>query len=423
MLKRDCFHSNPVAEPAPRRGVKRNEFLPFAECLIGDEEIADVAATCRSGWLTTGPKTHRFEQEFKVAVEAPAALALSSCTSALHLALKVLGIGPGDAVITTPMTFCAAANVIEHVGAVPVLVDVRPGTLQIDSERIRERLDTWNPEAEGARIKALMPVHLYGHPCNLDAIIGIARDHGLAVIEDAAHAFPAKHRGRTIGSMAASSPVPLLTCFSFYAVKNMTTAEGGMLTGERDLIEEARIWSRHGMTRDSAERYRANDAWHYDVVHPGFKCNMTDLQAALGLHQLARIPSFQARRREIANRYTQAFSQLEAVEVPPCEPEVEHAWHLYVIRLHLHKLKIDRSGFIRALGKRNIGASVHFIPIHRHAYYRKKYGYEPNCFSVANGEFERIVSLPLYPKMSDRDVDDVISAVSDIVTEHAYSRC
>ncbi len=396
----------------------RSNFLPFAAPLIGDDDVAEVVDTLRSNWLTTGPKVRRFEEQFMAAVDAPAALALNSCTSALHMALKVLGVGPGDAVITTPLTFCSGVNVIEHVGALPILVDVQPDTLNIDPERIREVLETWDKNGTGIQIRAVIPVHLYGHPCDLDPIVETAREHDLAIIDDAAHALPARYKGRPIGSYAASCPVPILTCFSFYAIKNMTTAEGGMLVGNTDLIDDARLWSLHGMSRDALKRYQAEGPWYYEVVHPGFKYNMTDIQAALGLHQLAQLPAFHTRRQEIAKRYTQAFSRVEALQVPKEEGQVDHAWHLYVIRLQLDRLDIDRAGFIEALRQRNIGTSVHFIPIHLHEYYRRQYGYRPEDFRISYQEYQRIVSLPLYPKMSDQDVEDVIAAVCELVKQH-----
>jgi len=388
----------------------RGAFLPFSPPLIGDEEIAEVVDTLRSDWITTGPKVKRFEEEFAAFVGAPAALALNSCTAALHVALVTLGIGPGDAVITTPMTFCSSVHVIEHVGARPVLVDVEPDTLNIDPEGIAKAL-----ESSPFNIRAILPVHLYGHPCNMDAIWEIARQHDLAIIEDAAHALPARYRGRLIGSPPETRDLRQVTCFSFYATKNLTTAEGGMLTGLPDLVEEARIWSLHGMSRDAWKRYSAEGSWYYEVIRPGFKYNMTDIQAAIGLHQLRKLPRFQARRREIARRYNKAFSQLDELQPPTERPEVEHAWHLYVLRLNLERLKISRNQFIEELKIRKIGTSVHFIPIHLHPYYRDKYGYKPDDFPVAYREYQRIVSLPLYPRMTDDDVDSVIEAVHDVV--------
>jgi dTDP-4-amino-4,6-dideoxygalactose transaminase/lipopolysaccharide/colanic/teichoic acid biosynthesis glycosyltransferase len=397
----------------------RKEFLPFSPPCIGEEEIAEVVDTLRSDWITTGPKVKRFEEEFTTAVDAPAALALSSCTAALHLALVSLGIGPGDAVLTTPMTFCSGVHVIEQVGAHPILIDVEPDTLNIDPARVREAIKRLRAQPNGGyRLKAILPVHLYGHPCEMDSLLEIAREHNLAIIEDAAHALPANYRGRRIGSQAASS-VPVLTCFSFYATKNMTTAEGGMLTGSRRAIEEARAWSLHGMNRDAWKRYGVANSWYYEVTRPGFKYNMTDLQAALGLHQLARLPQFRFRRAEIARRYNAAFSQFEQFQTPACRGDVAHAWHLYVLRLDLSRLNISRNQFIEKLSARNIASSVHFIPIHLHPYYRDKYGHKPGDFPAAHHAYHRIVSLPLHPKMSDQDVSDVIEAVTDIARNHS----
>ena len=400
----------------------RDEFLSFSPPLIGEEEIAEVGDTLRSDWITTGPKVQRFEQAFADFVEAPAALAVASATDAMLVGLAALGIGEGDAVITTAMTFCSTVHVIEHLGARPVLVDVAPDTLNIDPRKIAEALEEGEirrggdkergRQGAGETVKAIMPVHLYGHPCEMDAILEIACEHELAVVEDAAHAPAAKYKGQWIGTLGA------LTAFSFYATKNLTTGEGGMLTGAPDLIEAARVWSLHGMSRDAWKRYGAKGSWYYEVILPGFKCNMTDIQASLGLHQLRKLPQFQARRKEIARRYTEAFSHLEAVQTPPERPEVEHAWHIYALRLHLDQLTVDRARFIEELKARNIGASVHFIPIHLHPYYRDKYGYAPDDFPIAYREYQRLVSLPIYPRMSDQDVEDVIAAVADVIATY-----
>jgi dTDP-4-amino-4,6-dideoxygalactose transaminase/lipopolysaccharide/colanic/teichoic acid biosynthesis glycosyltransferase len=362
----------------------------------------------------------RFEQEFAAAVNASAALALSSCTAALHLALISMGVGPGDAVLTTPMTFCSGVHVIEQVGARPILIDVEPDTLNIDSAKVEEAIETWSAGPNRAyQLKAILPVHLYGHACEMNSLLEIAQKHRLAIIEDAAHALPASYRGRTIGSQAASASVPVLTCFSFYATKNLTTAEGGMLTGSPEIIEEARTWSLHGMNRDAWKRYGAGNAWFYEVTRPGFKYNMTDLQAAIGLHQLAKLSRFLARRAAIARRYGAAFSTCEHFQIPAQRPEVEHAWHLYVLRLNLDRLNISRNEFIEQLNARGIAGSVHFIPVHLHAYYRDKYGYQPLDFPVAHREYHRIISLPLHPAMNEQDVDDVIEAVIDIARKHS----
>jgi len=382
----------------------RKTFLSFSPPLIEEDEIKEVIDTLKSNWITTGPKTKKFEAEFRIYFNCSSSLALNSCTAALHTALVALGIGPGDEVITTPMTFCASVNVIEQVGAKPVLVDVEPDTLNIDPLKIEKAITP--------RTKAILPVHYSGHPFELDAINEIARRHNLFVIEDAAHALSAKYKGKFIGS--TNNPV----CFSFYATKNLTTAEGGMLTGEPEFIEKARIVSLHGMSRDAWKRYSKEGSWYYEVVFPGFKYNMTDIQASLGLWQLKKLERFQIRRREIVKMYNEAFSNEEALELPVERPHVEHAWHLYVIRLNLNALKIGRNEFIDELNKRNIGTSVHFIPIHLHPYYRDKYGFRPEDFPVAYSNYLRVISLPLCPKLTDQDVNDVIEAVLDVVKSY-----
>ncbi|HVH69042.1 MAG TPA: DegT/DnrJ/EryC1/StrS aminotransferase family protein [Gemmatimonadales bacterium] len=392
-----------AAVPAP---AGRREFLPFSPPLIGEEEIAEVVDTLRSSWITTGPKVKRFEQEFAAYLGAPAALALNSCTAGLHTALVTLGIGPGDEVITTPMTFTASVNVIEHVGARPVLVDVEPDTLNLDPALAAM--------AVTPHTRAILPVHYAGHPAALDVIHEVAAGARLAVVEDAAHALPAKYKGRSIGA----GPNP--TAFSFYATKNLTTAEGGMLTGDPGFLDRARVVSLHGMSRDAWKRYDKGGSWFYEVVAPGFKYNMTDIQASLGLWQLRKLARFQERRRAVVRMYNEAFATDEALELPAARGDVEHAWHLYVLRLRAGVLRIDRDVFIEELRQRNIGTSVHFIPIHLHPYYRDKYGYRPDSFPVAYSNYQRMLSLPLNPSLSDQDVGDVIDAV--LAVAHRYRR-
>jgi len=394
----------------------RKIFLPFSPPLIGEEEISEVVDTLRSDWITTGPKVKRFEQEFARAVDAPAALAVNSCTAALHVALAALNIGPGDAVITTPMTFCSTVHVIEQVGAQPILVDIDPETLNLDPQRVYEALRKAKRTgaAEPGTIKAIIPVHLYGHPCDMDELLGLASEFELAVIEDAAHALPARYKGRMVGSVGTDSAIPRLTAFSFYATKNLTTAEGGMLTGDAELINRARIWSLHGMSRDAWRRYSAEGSWRYDVLSPGFKYNMTDLQAAIGLHQLAKLPRFHRRRCEIAGRYNRAFSGMAELQTPPEKAWATHAWHLYVLRLNPAPAGLSRDTLIAELHRRKIGTSVHFMPVHLLTYYREKYGYSPQDFPVAYAQYERMLSLPCCPRMSDQDVGDVIEAVLEV---------
>ncbi len=393
----------------------REAFLPFALPSIGDDEIAEMTDTLRSGWVTTGPKVGRFEQEFRSFVGAPAAVALSSCTSALHVALSVLSISPGDRVITTPLTFCSTVNVIEHLGARPTFVDVEPDTLNLDPDRLAAVLR--EPSQDAGPAKAVIPVHYAGHPCAMDEIVALAAEHGLAVVEDAAHAVPAVYRGRMVGA-CDDQDVRRAACFSFYATKNLTTGEGGMLTGTSEFVERARALSLHGITRNAWRRYGKGASWYYEVEEPGFKYNMTDVQASMGLHQLRRLDSLQARRRDIVERYQEAFGGIDELETPTERGEVESSWHLYPIRLRVEALRIDRDAFIEELATSNIGTSVHFIPVHVHPYYRDKYGYKPEDFPVAYREYQRLLSLPLYPRMGPEDTEDVVSAVIDVVRRH-----
>ena len=391
---------SPVTEP---RKIRKT-FLSFSPPLIGEEEIQEVIDTLRSEWITTGPKTRRFEQELAAFLGADAALAVSSATHAMLVGLAAMGVGPGDEVITTPLTFCSTVHVIEQLGAKPILADVEPDTLTIDPRQVAQAITP--------RTKVLLPVHLYGHACEMDSLLALARRHELRILEDAAHAIPTRYKGRMVGTLGD------LTAFSFYATKNLTTAEGGALTGDAELVEQARIWSLHGMSRDAYRRYTAAGSWFYEVVVPGFKCNMTDIAAALGLGQLRKLPEFQKRRRRLVALYGQGLADVPQIELPIERPDVESAWHLYPIRLNLETLTIDRARFIEELKTRNIGASVHFIPVHLHPYYRDKYGYRPDDFPVAHANYYRLVSLPLNLRMSDADATDVVSAVRDIVATY-----
>jgi len=386
----------------------RENFLSFSLPLVGQEEIDEVIDALKSGWLTAGPKTRQFEQEFRTAFQTPGALALNSCTAGLHVALKVLNIGPGDEVITTPMTFAASVNVIEHVGAKPVLVDVEPDTLNIQPDAVQRAITN--------ATKAIIAVHYAGHPVELNALRSIASEYQLHLVEDAAHAVGAEFEGQPIGSGEN------LTAFSFYATKNLTTGEGGMLTGSQDLLDHARIVSLHGMSREAWSRYAAGGKWAYDIVEPGFKYNMTDIQAAIGLQQLRRFPKMQDRRRQIVEMYNEAFSRHAAFLTPSTRSHVTNAWHLYVLRLRAGEMTIGRDQFIQEMTARKIGTSVHFIPIHMHSFYRDKYGYHPDDYPVANAAYQSMLSLPLSPSMTDQDVADVIEAVLDIRSQFARRR-
>lgn len=379
----------------------RDHFLSFSPPSLGDLERAEVLDTLHSDWITTGPKTKAFEGKLTDYLGASRVVALNSCTAGLHVGLVALGIGPGDEVIVPAMTFCATANVVEHVGAKPVLVDVCPDTLNLDPEAVSRAITP--------RTKAIIPVHYAGHPVDLDAIFELARKHSLLVMEDAAHALPAKYKGVMVGSRSN------LAAFSFYATKNLTTIEGGCLTGDPALVDKARIIGHHGMNRDAWKRFDKSGSWYYEVVLPGFKYNMTDVQAAIGLHQLDRLEGFQKRRREVVSAYKEGFAGLAAIQLPVERAEVESSWHLYVIRLNLGSLTIDRNSFIEELKARNIGTSVHYLPVHMHPFYRDKYGYKPEDCPVAADAFTRMITLPLHPGLSDQDVQDVITAVRDVV--------
>jgi dTDP-4-amino-4,6-dideoxygalactose transaminase len=384
----------------------------FSPPQIDEEEVEAVVAALRSGWLTTGPRTQEFAQKFSAYVNAPGALPVNSCTAALHIALAAWGVGPGDAVFTSPMTFTSTVHVIEHLKATPVLVDVEADTLTLDPVELEKAIAA--SLERGERPKVVIPVHYAGHPADMDAILAVADAHGLKVLEDAAHSMPASYRGRLIGDVAHDR-VERAVAFSFYATKNLTTAEGGMLTGSPAFLDEAKLWSLHGMGRDAWKRYGAGGSWFYEVTRPGFKYNMTDLQAAIGMVQLEKLAEFNNQRLAIANRYTEAFGAEAALLPPTSRPDVEHAWHLYTLRLNLEHLSIGRDEFIVQLGARNIGTSVHFIPIHHHKFYAEKYGYDPEEFPVATGAFRSEVSLPIYPSMTDADISDVIEAVLGVV--------
>lgn len=386
--------------------MPRQQFLPYSPPMICQEEIDEVIDTLRSDWITTGPKTKAFEREFAEYVRAPGgtSLMLNSCTAGLHVALVTLGIGPGDEVIVPTLTFAATANVVEHVGARPVLVDVVPDTLCIDPAAVEAAITE--------RTKAIMPVHYAGHPAEMDRLEAMAKKHGLLIVEDAAHAVPAHYCGRPVGSREN------FAAFSFYATKNLTTGEGGALTGPPELMDRARVVALHGMSADGWKRYDKTGSWRYDIVMPGFKYNMTDIQAAIGKHQLRRLESFHGRRREIAGRYCRAFQAHEALQVPVELQHVSSAWHLYVLRIRPERLTIDRDRFVQLLKEHNIGTSVHYTPLHMMSFYRDKYGYHTDQFPVARDAFEAMLSIPLHPRLSDGDVEDVIGSVLEIANTH-----
>ncbi len=375
----------------------RETFLPYALPFIGEEEIAEVVDTLRSGWLSSGPKVKQFEQDFAAYTGAAHAVAVNSCTAALHIALTALGIKPGDEVIVPTITFCATANVVVHLGGRPVIVDVDKHC-QIDPKEVERAINS--------RTKAIIPVHFAGQACDLNEILALGLAHGIPVIEDAAHAAGSEYDGKRIGTHGTVS------AFSFYATKNMTTGEGGMLTTQDgDLAARMRQLSLHGMSRNAWNRYSAAGTWFYEVLEPGYKDNMTDIQAAIGIHQLRRLDSFILRRKQIAASYRAAFSKIPGIQLPVELPNRNHTYHIFPIRINSELIGLDREQFIKQLQKANIGTSVHFIPLHRHSYYQKTFNYQRSQFPMAEHLFEGMFSLPLYPKMTDEDVSDVIRAV------------
>jgi len=377
-------------------------FLPFALPEIGEEEIAEVVDTLRSGWVTTGPKARLFEQAFVdyLGDASLQAIAVNSATAGLHLALEALGIGPGDEVITTTHTFTATAEVVRYLGADVKLVDIEPATLNIDPAAIEAAITP--------RTKALMPVHYAGLSVDMDAIHAIAQKHGLKVVEDAAHALPTTWKGQTIGTLHSDAVV-----FSFYANKTMTTGEGGMLvTRDAALAARAKVMRLHGINRDAFDRFTAKvPSWYYEIVAPGFKYNLTDIAAAMGLHQLKRLPGFQTRREQIAARYDAALADLPLILPPrPVHAGDLHSWHLYVVRLS-DDATLNRDQLIESLFADGIGVSVHYIPLHLHPYWKERYDLKPEQFPHSQKAYERMVTLPLYTRMTDDDVERVITAV------------
>jgi len=403
---RDIRLSSPYKKQKP---LKRSEFLPFALPDTDETEIEAVSATIRSGWITTGPRTRQFEHEFAQYVGAKHAIAVNSCTAALHLSLEAIGLSSADEVITTPYTFAATTEVIRYFGAKPVLVDICPHDFNLNPALLEAAITP--------RTRAIIPVHIAGLAAKLDEIAAIAARHGLYVIEDAAHAFPATYQGRMIGNLADQARAAFV-CFSFYATKTLSTGEGGMIcTNDDHFAERCRIMALHGISKDAWKRYTAEGSWYYEIVAPGYKYNMTDIAASMGLAQLGKAEKMWRRRCAIAERYTQAFQVVDELQTPYDQPDSQHAWHLYMVRLHQERLSIDRAQFIEKLKQLKIGTSVHFIPLHLHPYYKQTFGYQPADFPVAYREYQREISLPIYSKMSDEDVEDVIQGVYEVIEQ------
>ena len=372
----------------------RTDFLPFHRPSIDDKEINEVVDSLKSGWITTGPKVKMFEEQFATYVGASNAVAVNSCTAALHLSLSAIGLQQNDEVILPTTTFAATAEVITYFGALPVLVDIRKDSFNIDA----------------SLTKAIIPVHMAWQSCDMNEIIKIAKNYDLKIIEDAAHALPSKYQGKTIGTIGD------ITTFSFYATKTITTGEGGMVTTENEeFAEKIRLLSLHGISKDAWKRYTSEGSWYYEILDAGFKYNMTDIAAGLGIQQLQKSLGFHGRRSEIAKMYQKAFAYTDLLETPYVANNVQHAWHLYMILLNLDRLSITRGLFIEELKNRNIGSSVHFIPLHLHPYYKNKYGYSEGDFKNSEWVYNRCVSLPIFPGMKNEDVLDVIESVKFVL--------
>lgn len=380
--------------------MSENAFLPFALPEIGQAEIDEVVDTLRSGWLTTGPKTRRFEQAFAKALgDGLEAIAVNSATAGLHLALEACGIGRDDEVITTTYTFTASAEIVRYLGAEPVLVDVDPNTLELDLEAAERAITP--------RTRAIVPVHLAGLASDMDGVLALARRHGLKVVEDAAHAYPVHYKQRLIGTLESD-----FTVFSFYATKTITTGEGGMVvTRDPELARRCRVMRLHGIDRDAFDRYTSDQPrWYYEVVAPGYRYNMTDLAASLGIHQIPRAEAFKARREAIAAEYRQALADLPVVLPAGPTPDRDHAWHLFLLRLK-DDAPMGRDAFIRKMSSEmRIGCGVHYIPLHLQPYWRDRYNLREEDFPVATKAYRQEVSLPIYTLMKPGDVDRVVTA-------------
>ena len=385
--------------------AEAQEFIPFCVPWTDQLEIEQVSEAIRSGWLTTGPKVALFEARIREFVNARHAVAVNSCTAALHLSLAAAGVGPGDEVITSPYTFASTGETILYLGARPVFADVQPDTLNIDPDAVRRALR--------ARTKAIVPVHIAGHPCDMEPLRQAARKKRIPIIEDAAHALGTTYQGRPVGSLSE------LTCFSFYATKNLTTGEGGMVTtNDARLADRVRRLSLHGLTRDAWKRYARGGSWRYDIVELGYKYNMTDVAAGLGLAQFQKFGAMQARRREIAQRYTRLLEGCDAFDLPRESDASTHAWHLYILRLRPRVLTIGRDAVIEKLRSAGIGTSVHFLPLHLFSFYRKTFGYRKGSFPHAEKESARAISLPLYPGLSTEAQDRVVDALLSLAASH-----
>ena len=382
----------------------KNDFLLFHKPFISEEEIDEIVDTVRSGWISMGPKTLRFENNFSEYIGVNKSVAVSSWTAAGHLSLEAFGINEGDEVILPTMTFPATAEIVCYFKAKPVMVDVDEDTLNISLEAIEKAITS--------KTKAIIPVHYAGQPCDLDEIHAIAKKHNLKVLEDAAHSLPARYKGKKIGTISD------VTCFSFYATKTLSTGEGGMIcTNNEEIAERVKIMRLHGINRDAWKRYTESGSWYYEVVAPGYKYNFTDLQASLGLPQLKKVDAMWNSRKRIAAKYTEALKDLDIIQLHTIKPDRDSSWHLFPIRLYLDRLTKNRAQIINELRERNIGVGVHFMPVHQHLYYSETFNLSDENYPVASAAFPRLISLPIYPGMTDENVDKVIDVLIDTLNK------
>jgi dTDP-4-amino-4,6-dideoxygalactose transaminase len=399
--------------------------VPFFRPSITEAEISEVVACLRSGWLTTGPRTKQFEASFAAQVGARHAIALNSCTAALHLAVEALGLRPGQAVLVPTMTFAATAEVVRYQGAVPVLVDCDPVTLNMDLEDAQRKLDDLRagrtPLNPGLEVVGMIPVHVGGLMMDMQAVADFAKRHRLWVVEDAAHSFPAAFRaGPDAAWRRCGENTAAVSCFSFYANKTITTGEGGMaVTDDDGLADRMRQMSLHGLSKDAWKRYSGGGSWDYRIVAPGYKYNLTDVASAIGIHQLARAEAMRCERESLADSFRRRLADLDQLELPPSSPDRIHAWHLFPIKLRLEKLRIDRNAFIEALRARAVGSSVHWRPLHLHPYYQDAFAWRPEHLPAATAVWERCISLPIYPGMTPKEQDYMIEAVRDLLVSNS----
>lgn len=402
--------------------------VPFFRPHLTDEEVKEVVSTLHSGWLTSGPKVHLFETKFAAALGGSHAVAVNSCTAALHLAVEALGLKPGDAVLVPTMTFAATAEIVRYQGAIPVLVDCDPVTTNMDLNDAGRKLVQLKSGKLSAQVPkdlslvGMIPVHVGGMMMNVEDVRNFAAEHGLWIVEDAAHAFPAAWR-KDLDSpwQQCGERTATVSCYSFYANKTITTGEGGMaVTEDVQLAERIRLMSLHGLSHDAWGRYTSGGSWDYKIIAPGYKYNLTDIAAAIGIQQLDRAEQMRQRREAIACRYMEALADVNEIDLPPENVNRIHSWHLFPIKLNLEELLISRNDFVEELKRSGVGCSVHWRPLHLHPYYKEMFGWQPEDFPVATAVWERLISLPIFPAMLDEEVDHVIRTVRDICASYAH---